>query len=461
MSLQHRLDLLCMSYAHRTPFAYKRIPMIALLGLLTVQLSVQAAERDELTLYQALERTLQHSPAIQQQPLAMRQAALHRLAAAVTPPPEVAVNVSNLAGTTVHSRGLQAAELSISFGQLLEHESKQVARIAQSEAATAALTAQHQVEQMELLATTIRAYQQVQYLQLLTDWTQQRLTTEQQILNSAAQRQAAAALLAADVSRLKLRVTLTQQQLEQLHTDHQQARMTLAALWGATPAFTRVESLSSKPPQLPAWSAVFAQIQQSPQLHRWLSTQRLADAERRLARVNQQNDWRVEVGITRDQGLQDTSLSLSFSRPLAMSQPQQLAQAELAVAQQELSNSLNQQQLQLRLSQLYQHLERQISHLNSWQHQVIPQAEQFVSHSQQAWQQGLLSTNDWLAARQELLQTERDWIDLRHAVALWWLELQLLSGHPLQQHPATSMMTAPALNSPSNAQAIPHLWSQE
>ena len=59
---------------------------------------------------------------------------------------------------------------------------------------------------------------------------------------------------------------------------------------------------------------------------------------------------------------------------------------------------------------------------------MLPQAELLVSQSQQAWQQGVLSTADWLSARQELLQSELMLIELRVAFANRLLELQLLTG---------------------------------
>jgi cobalt-zinc-cadmium efflux system outer membrane protein len=102
---------------------------------------------------------------------------------------------------------------------------------------------------------------------------------------------------------------------------------------------------------------------------------------------------------------------------------------------------LDQQQLQLRLQWHYQQLQQQASQLQQLQQQLLPQAQLLVRQSQQAWQQGVLSTADWLSSRQELLQTELEQIELRAAFASRLLELQLLTGQPLLQqagHPFTT-----------------------
>ena len=116
-----------------------------------------------------------------------------------------------------------------------------------------------------------------------------------------------------------------------------------------------------------------------------------------------------------------------------MAQPQQLALSQLQAEQQQLNQQLDQQQLQLRLQWHYQQLQQQASQLQQLQQQLLPQAQLLVRQSQQAWQQGVLSTADWLSSRQELLQTELEQIELRAAFASRLLELQLLTGQPLLQ----------------------------
>ncbi len=290
-----------------------------------------------------------------------------------------------------------------------------------------------------MLAETIRAYQQLQRLQLLTDWTEHRRQTEQQIVQIAQQRQAAALMLAAEVSRLQLRLLQTQLQQQQLLAARLQAKAELAALWGASADFDQVEPLAATVPPLPDWTLLQQQLQQAPQLQSWLSAERLAQAEIRLAQANQRNDWRLGLGLKRDQANQDTSLQLSLSLPLGVTQPQQQALSQLQAEQQQLNQQLDQQQLQLRLKWHYQQLQQQASQLSYLQQQLLPQAQLLVRQSQQAWQQGVLSTADWLSSRQELLQTELEQIELRSAFESRLLELQLLTGQPLQSQALTSI----------------------
>lgn len=407
--------------------------------LLSSSTLAQTTPPAQLSLQDALSRTLQSSPQLQQQPLAVRQQALLRLQAAATPVPELTLSAENIAGSSSQSRGLQQGEYSLTFSQLLEDSAKLQARLDLNTAGSHLLQQQQRQQQLTVLAETIRAYQQLQRLQLLTDWTEHRRQTEQQIVQIAQQRQAAALMLAAEVSRLQLRLLQTQLQQQQLLAARLQAKAELAALWGASADFDQVEPLAATVPPLPDWTLLQQQLQQAPQLQSWLSAERLAQAEIRLAQANQRNDWRLGLGLKRDQANQDTSLQLSLSLPLGVTQPQQQALSQLQAEQQQLSQQLDQQQLQLRLKWHYQQLQQQASQLSYLQQQLLPQAQLLVRQSQQAWQQGVLSTADWLSSRQELLQTELEQIELRSAFESRLLELQLLTGQPLQSQALTSI----------------------
>ena len=199
-----------------------------------------------LSLQDALSRTLQYSPQLQQQPLAVRQQALHRLQAAATPVPELTLSAENIAGSSSQSRGLQQGEYSVTFNQLLEDSAKQQARLQLNTAGSHLLQQQQRQQQLTVLADTVRAYQQLQRLQLLTRWTEHRRQTEQQILQIAKQRQAAALMLAAEVSRLQLRLLQTELQQQQLAAATLQAKAELAALWGASADFDQVEPLPGR-----------------------------------------------------------------------------------------------------------------------------------------------------------------------------------------------------------------------
>lgn len=442
--------MLCHLMASDGRFAGQSQPRyvwLALLSWLLLHSSITLAATTPptlLSLQDALSRTLQSSPQLQQQPLAVRQQALLRLQAAATPVPEMTLSAENIAGSSSQSRGLQQGEYSVTFSQLLEDSAKQQARLDLNTAGSHLLQQQQRQQQLTVLADTVRAYQQLQRLQLLTLWTEHRRQTEQQIVQIAQQRQTAALMLAAEVSRLQLRLLQTGLQQQQLAAATLQAKAELAALWGANADFDQVEPLPAALPPLPDWTMLQQQIQQAPQLQSWLSAKRLAQAEIRLAQVNQQNDWRLGLGLKRDQATQDTSLQLSLSLPLGVTQPQQQALSQLQAEQQQLSQQLDQQQLQLRLQWHYQQLQQQASQLSYLQQQLLPQAQLLVRQSQQAWQQGVLSTADWLSSRQELLQTELEQIELRAAFESRLLELQLLTGQPLlQQNQALTSIAAP------------------
>ena len=93
--------------------------IIVLSALLTVTSYCMKATADNLSLPQALQRTLQHDIALQAFPYQMRIAEAEQIQAATRPNPQVNIAIENIFGSG-ENRALNGAELGLSLSQLIE-----------------------------------------------------------------------------------------------------------------------------------------------------------------------------------------------------------------------------------------------------------------------------------------------------------------------------------------------------
>lgn len=390
------------------------------------------AERQTLTLAQALQRTLQHDATLQTFPYQLRMAEAAQLQAAVTPNPELAVTLENVAGTA-DNPGLSGAELSLSLSQQIELGQKRERRLELALSQSQLQRDNYELARLDALANTTGHYLQLLRLQQLQLWASAKISREQTLLNTAQLRSNAGTLLDADISRIKLRLvrsTITQADINQA-TESQRYR--LAASWHAVPDFTQVNGELAVLPQLPPLSMLQSQLQRSATLQRFVTLQRIAQSQLRLTEANSQADMRWSAGLKRDQASNETSLLLGVSLPLNLKDPNQgqrqaqLAEQQLLATQQQLSAT----QLTLLLQQQWLNLQQLRDTVQAIETQLLPEAKALRQLSLHGYQQGQIDLLNVLSAEEELAQAERELIESQSNFHLNLLQLERLTGQPL------------------------------
>jgi len=121
------------------------------LWLLAVLLCGGPLAAAELTLADALQRTLQHSPKLQSYPYQLRQDAALQQLALLKPDPELELSAENLLGSGELS-GVKGAEVSLLFSQLLERGGKAELRYQQANQQAALTQARFAADKLDVLA---------------------------------------------------------------------------------------------------------------------------------------------------------------------------------------------------------------------------------------------------------------------------------------------------------------------
>src|SRR5690606_15808403 len=113
------------------------------------------------------------------------------------------------------------------------------------------------------------------------------------------------------------------------------ARRRLASLWGdADPDFDLAIAELFELAELPPFARIREELETIPELERYLTLERLREAELELATARGRQDIDVGVGITRYSGTGDNAFTLQFSMPLGISNRNQ---GEIAAARANLA----------------------------------------------------------------------------------------------------------------------------
>lgn len=395
-------------------------------------LNTNAELNGSLSLQQALQLTLQRSSVLVAYPHQQRIAEAELLRAGNRPVPQLDVTVENIFGRD-DNRGLSGAELTLSLSQQIELGSKRQHRLDVAGWQSQLQQDDYEITRLDVLADTTSLFIQLLHLQ------QQRLVTEQKIsrqtalLNTAYERSKASNLHEADISSIKLKLLRSQIALSSIDSQLELQRYQLAARWNAEPYFESVSGNLSTLPLLPGLAELQTLLQRSPLTKRYLTRQRLAQSMLLQAEADSQADITLSAGVRRNQAQQDTSLTLGFSLPLftanntKASRLTAQAEQELAEAQQQLNHT--------ELNLLLKHYLLQLTTLRSVTtaiaNQLLPQAQQLLTSTTEGYQQGQVDLLSVLTADEELSQAHLELLESQCRFHLILLELERLTGNSL------------------------------
>jgi cobalt-zinc-cadmium efflux system outer membrane protein len=386
-----------------------------------------------LTLDDAIARVAQYHPDLR---LAEVQRPVWdaRLDAAGLPPPlTLGVELENALGTG-DSRGLDAAEATVTLAGVLERGGKLDARRAVAQANLDSLAPQRETARLDLMAEVARRYLAV------TDARQQLRIAETDI--EQRRRAVAAARLRLQAGASPESVLMTAQaMLAQAELDRdrakqmdQSARAALSALWRQRdPGF---DVVTGDPMQLPALQdfAVLADaLQRTPELAVLAGERRIREAQVQLARTQARPDVSWQVGVRNSRDTRDTSLVAGFSLPLGSVRR---AGPEIRAAEAELA--LNSVERDARALQLYATLaEAHGRYLTSrlevtrMARDVLPQLQRAENAAEKAWRAGAISYMEWAQLQAMRIDARQRQLEAAIAAQTALIEIQRLTGQSM------------------------------
>ena len=387
-----------------------------------------------LTLKQTLINTEQQNPLLKRYPYHQKILSALKSQAALSPNPVLNVEAENLLGTN-DARGVQGAEITLAFSQLIELGDKRQSRINYATANIKAQAIQYQHTRLALLATTGERYYEALKFQTLLTLNSERQHVVSQALKAIKQRANAGAVSQADVTRMRYALSQVELEKAKLNSEFERARLSLNELWNEQHDYTNFAGNMTTLIPLKSEQALLNAVNQAPEFA-MLQQQYLQQAANlTLQKANGQSDINVGAGLRYNQQSDTSSLLFSFSMPLQLSNSNsgniEAANSQLALLREQQGQLRVQLRQQVRT--LYTYYQGKTLQAQLLSEQVIPQAQTLIEQSLKSYQRGQISVLQLLDAQQALFDSKRALINTYAALYQTHLTLERLTGQSLTE----------------------------
>ncbi|WP_369854360.1 TolC family protein [Candidatus Thalassolituus haligoni] len=396
---------------------------------LSAPLMAAETPRDELTLTQTVELSLQSHPTLASYQYRVKSANAQAQQAAIGEKPEINLTLEDALGTGEHT-GLDNAQstLSISWvlqGGLLDQRVKS----AQSKANV--LEIERDIQRYDVAAQTAHAFLTVLAYQerlVVAKNTQQHAV---QILREIQKRVDAGRSPSADKFQAEVNLERRELEVEDIQHELKSAKKVLASQWGNSSVdFVGVNGALTLKEQVISYDALENGISKNPQVQYFLTQQRVVETEITLAREEVKNRWRFNTGVRRYEATEDYGLTFGVSLPLGKSTRNKHQISALSAEQARYVADARAKEIQLstQLYVLYEELQHSY-HLNyALTHKILPRLERALVETQKAYSLGKYSYREWYALQNEVFDTKMELIDVRLKAHNNLTEIERLTG---------------------------------
>lgn len=389
-----------------------------------------------LTLAQAIDKTLNHNPKLSGFTFKHQALNAQRKQAELKPQFVIALEVENFAGSD-EVAGVDSAETTLALSSTIELGNKQSARIAVVDAQKQLAIAQQQIETLDIVGNVSRDFVHALALQEEVSLAKYSAQLAQTTLTSVKKRAALGAAPEAEILRAKATLSQTQLQVEKLQTELTIRFAMLAKHWGEPAAnFKAVQGDLYRFTPAQTWQSLLTNIEQMPIIAQLTDEQRIAKAQQHLIRSQSTSDVEWQVGIRSFAATGDTGVTAGISMPLGGNKRNRSAIRAEQAKHDELLYTHQTVKLQLRdaLFQAYHLRNNAVYAATTLQQNILPNLQQALTLTQQAYESGRYSYRDWLAAQQELLEANHQLIQTAANAHNQQTLIEQLTGQALPQH---------------------------
>ena len=399
---------------NRTASLFIGSALLSLSGLL------YAADHDSttLTLSEAFARVLSDNPELAMYPYDIRAAEARALQAGFRPNPQVSFEIENIAGNGEFS-GTDAMETTLALSQVIEMGGKRPLRRDVGQWRRQTIERDYELARLDVLSAAASRYLEVAQ-------TQRLLAFARQVNAGSASR--------AELSRARTDFMQAKLAVSNLTVRLTNARRRLASLWGETSVdFNNVEAEIFALPPTPEFASIQRQLEQAPQLQRFMTLERLRQAELDLAIARGRQDIEVGAGIKRVEGTGDTGLVFSFSMPLGVFNQNQgnITSARENLTKLDLEEKATRVKVFMELRNAFAQLEQARERVTLLREQILPEAQQALTLIQEGYGDGRFSYLELVEARRQLLSFETEAVSAATDFHQTLITLETLTGQPL------------------------------
>jgi cobalt-zinc-cadmium efflux system outer membrane protein len=389
-----------------------------------------AAPAAELSLREALSRTIDHNPDLKAYAFVLRAQDGRIQQSQLRPNPTLNASIDNALGTGAAS-GLKSAEVTLGLSQLIELGEVRGQRVAVAQVGREVRVTEGEIRRLDLLAESVRRFVTLASLQESHELTHLAVELAQKTLEAVEIRVTAARSPVAERDRAV--VALERARIADQHAEHvlTAARYELASMWGSEdPDFVRVTADLFALPPVADLTTLRTSLENSPDITRYFSESRLRDSEMRLAMASRRPGFEVGAGIRRLQDTRDMAFVLSFSIPLPVYNRNEGAIAESRALRDgaDADRVAALTRARTRLGSLFREIQDRGREVPALRDVALPRMKEALLNTEYAYERGRYGYLELVDAQRELLALRRDLIDAATEYHLTLIELERLTG---------------------------------
>ena len=389
-------------------------------------------------LNEAVARTLARNPELLAFGYQLKAQDGRVLQAGLAPNPELSLTVENALGSGEFT-GMDGAETTLSIAWILERGVRQ-RRLETARAGISLLDVEADILRLDAAAETARWFLSCLSSQAQMVNAGEAVQLAQETVRAVNKRVQAGKSPQAELARAQ--AELARMKLNQEDFEHEllSASRRLAAQWGETrPGFNHVSGEILTLPTPDSFETLKTRITENPDLARFLSKQRVDEAEIRLARAQNKPDWRVSVGVRRLEITGDNALVANITLPLTLRNRNQgrIAEAQANLAQTDADATAARIRNETLLFVIYQELQHSLHRAKTYRDEVIPRLEQALTDTRNAYELGRYSYFEWRTVQEDLLEARHALVEASVDAHKDTIEIERLTGVRIVQ-PTTS-----------------------
>ncbi len=364
---------------------------------------------EELTLAAATKKTLAQNPFLNIYKLQDEAVQARRETAALRPAFDLGIEVENFAGADA-AQGFDETEVTVSLSSVIELGAKRSARIAVMDSKSGMLRIELQAEALDVLGAMTSQFVNALALKEQVSLAQQALVLASRTTVAVQERVDAGVSPDAELLRATALESQAKISAERIERQLDIALVGLSTYWGGREQLQYdlqgdLFNFGEERKFTELWELVVS----SPVVRTFASQERLRDAEIRLAESKSQLDIRWSLGVRRLEGLNDNALvgSLEFPLNTRRRNRSEIAavraeRAEVGVRREQALNHLY-----ARLYDAYATRAQSIRAANTLANDAIPDLNKALEETQSAFEAGLYSYLELIAAQRALIDARQ------------------------------------------------------
>lgn len=394
--------------------------------------SVSAANKntpEALTLKEAIQRTFNHNPELQTFQYQLQAQQGRMVQADLSPKPEVSLTVEDALGSGGFN-GFDNSQATLSVAWVLDQNIKDK-RVQLASEGKSLIESDKNIKQLDTAAQTARYFLAALFYQESAVIARHAIALAQSTVKEVKHRVKIGKTPLAELYRAEAELAKRRLVLGDVEHELESSIRQLASQWGSTePSFETVSGVLKNQPDVLSFDALKTQINNNPNIAKYLSMDRVNDAQVKLAEEERSSQWTFTTGVRRYQGTDDFGMVAGISMPFGGSNRNQGRIAEVKATR--LQNQSEADALRIRIETTLFVVHRQLEHSfhlrDALKKEIIPKLEKALTETHKAYELGKYSYLEWSAVQNELLSAQSRLLDASLSTHLKQLEIERLTG---------------------------------